>query len=412
MTTETLTPARARYQRDQDLAVALASLAPDAWRQLFEQHYDAIYHYAQLRTASDVAAGEIADAVFTHVVVIARKFPSSRNGSISRLLELTDRIMGRGKMRSPASRRNGVSHDALRESISHLRTVDRNLVLLRLIEGCSAAETGRLLRTSPAKIRSQQMRALQQLSREHGGFAQERTAGLDATLDGCIDRLIRGDPLEDVLSAQHGRTLELLPMLRVTYAVVRLPRDPASEETRSHALASLMREVEVARFQHARQVRAREERQPRPAPVAHHPPRIHVPSVRRHVRFRRPAPRWGALVVPAAFVLAAAGVAAGAVFVAGRSSLDASNLPSNVLDRGAPVMQRGDTIWIVRGSQIQRIQTSPDTIVFRGDNRASLDGLTRASQLEVIGTERLDGTVRAAIVRIRDDQSSANVSGQ
>jgi len=412
MTTATYPTAPSHYERDEDLAAGLASLAPDAWRQLFDEQYDAVHHYAQLRMASTAAAAEIVSLVFTNVVVIAPKFPASRSGSTALLLDLTDRLIGKGRTSSSKAWRDDVSHDSVRENIGRLNANERNVVLLRLIEGHPAEVTARMLRTTAVRVRWQQMRALRQLSREHGGFAHDGTSGLEETLDGCIDRLTGGESLEEVLSAQHGRTLQLLPVLRVTYGVVRLPRDPPRDDARSTALAAMLRDVEVARFQRAREQRARDERA-KAASARGHLPKLRVPSVHAGPpRVQRPGARaWRGVAAIGAIGVAAGIVATLVVNTGGmHGTLGASHLTPEVLTTGIPVAEEPGTIWLAVGSDLERVETTPDTVVLRGDARVTLDGLNSGSKLEVIGTEQIDGTVRAAMVRIRDDRPATNAS--
>ena len=96
------------------------------------------------------------------------------------------------------------------------------------------------------------MHALHYLCRDHGGLPSDGTRDAETTLDAWIDRLVRGEPLEDVLGTPGTRSIDLLPMLRMANAIVRLPRDPVPSDVREHALNAVLREIEAGRFRMAR----------------------------------------------------------------------------------------------------------------------------------------------------------------
>src|SRR5439155_17601 len=103
----------------------------------------------------------------------------------------------------------------------------------------------------------------------------------ETILDAWIDRLLRGEPLEDILGTPAMRSIDLLPMLRMANAIVRWPRDPVPADVRHHAMNAILREIEAARFRTARYAPVRAaETEPRAEPEA--PQRVkRTPGSRR-----------------------------------------------------------------------------------------------------------------------------------
>src|SRR6478672_9416198 len=56
------------FEREEDLAAALAAGEQDAWRQLFDENYRRVYQFAYLRTGHGADADDIASSVFVEAV--------------------------------------------------------------------------------------------------------------------------------------------------------------------------------------------------------------------------------------------------------------------------------------------------------------------------------------------------------
>ena len=410
-------------QRDEELGTALSSLDPVAWRQLFDEHFDAVYHYAQLKTGSQAVAGDVASATLAAVAKHGTDFGKHRHGYVSRLFDTADRAIAQEHARARSEGRNGQHHDAIANAIGALNGEQRDVIVLRLVEGHDAQRVASQLHIQPRAVASRQMRALHHLCRDHGGLPSDG-ARAETTLDTWIDRLVRGEPLEDVLGTPGARSLDLLPILRIANAIVRLPRDPVPGDLRERARNAMLREVEASRFRNARPTpftaspaaSAIQEQRSEPEHVASReaqPRRQRVPRL-------RPGTMPAVGRVPRRAVLAAiAAITVGALVFAGvmyggdgsrpvLDSLSGPELPHPAtLLRGRVLVHDGDDLWVSQGSEPQVVKITPDTQILRGDSPGTLDGARRGATAEALGTLQLNGDFDAVVVRVRDGSAAS-----
>ena len=175
-------PAARPFERDEDLALALASLDAGAWRQLFEENYQRVYAYAYLRTGNTADAEDVAAKVFVEAVRGIRRF-RFRGVPVAAWLsriahhETVDLVQQRQRARGasldhPEASSATVAPDPMALSdewqdvsraVGRLKQAHRDVLLLRLVEGRSVAETAALLGKSEAAVKVTQMRALKAL---------------------------------------------------------------------------------------------------------------------------------------------------------------------------------------------------------------------------------------------------------
>jgi len=392
-------------RRDEDIAAGLTSLDPVAWRQLFDEHFDAVYHYAQLRTGSPIIAGDIASATLLAAAKHGTDFGRRQGAYVAHLLDIADRALGQEQRRARSDSRNGL-RDVLGEAIAGLNGEQRDVIVLRLIEGHDVQRVATALHIRPGAVKSREMRALHHLCRDHGALPPDGTRHAETILDAWIDRLLRGEPLEDILGTPAMRSIDLLPMLRMANAIVRLPRDPVPADVRHHAMNAILREIEAARFRTARYapVRAAETE---PMAEREAPQRVkRTPGSRRGL----PRPRAVVGVVAAIAVGAAIFVTVqyrGDTSVVG-DSLSGTQLPQPAtLLRGRLLAHNGSEVWVAEGSEPQVVKITSDTQILRGDAPGTLDGAPRGATTEALGTLELNGDFDAVVVRVRDGSTAS-----
>ena len=315
------------------------------------------------------------------------------------------RAIGQEQRRARSDSRNGL-RDVLGEAIAGLNGEQRDVIVLRLIEGHDVQRVATALHIRPGAVKSREMRALHHLCRDHGALPADGTRHAETTLDAWIDRLLRGEPLEDILGTPGMRSIDLLPMLRMANAIVRLPRDPVPADVRHHAMNAILREIEAARFRTARYAPVRAaETEPRAEPEA--PQRVkRTPGSRRGL----PRPRAVVGVVAAIAVGAAIFVTVqyrGDTSVVG-DSLSGSQLPQPAtLLRGRLLVHNGSEVWVAKGSEPQVVKITSDTQILRGDASGTLDGAPRGATTEALGTLELNGDFDAVVVRVRDGSTAS-----
>ena len=179
---EAAAPEPRPYEREDDLATALASLEPGAWRQLFHEHHQRIYNYAYLRTGNTADAEDIAANVFVEAVkginrfqyrgapVAAWLFRIAHNETVDHLKrrrrtattslenpEAADELQARDEIGQTEDWRD------VREAMGTLKQEYRDVLMLRLVEGQNVAETAALLGKTEGAVKVMQMRALRAL---------------------------------------------------------------------------------------------------------------------------------------------------------------------------------------------------------------------------------------------------------
>ena len=179
---EAAAPEPRPYEREDDLATALASLEPGAWRQLFQEHHQRVYNYAYLRTGNSADAEDIAANVFVEAVkgidrfqyrgapVAAWLFRIAHNETVDHLKrrrrtattslenpEAVDELLARDDIGQAEDWRD------VREAMGTLKQEYRDVLMLRLVEGQNVAETAALLGKTEGAVKVMQMRALRAL---------------------------------------------------------------------------------------------------------------------------------------------------------------------------------------------------------------------------------------------------------
>jgi len=184
---EQAVPAPRRFEGEQELAEALRSHDAEAWRQLFEEQYQRVYHYAYLRTGNAAEADDVASSVFVEAVKGIQSF-QYRGAPVAAWLfriahnETVDALKrrSRGATRSldnPAAgerlqaRDEQTSRDDWRDAadaLGRLKQEHREVLTLRLVEGHSVQEVARMLGKSEGAVKVMQMRALKALRAKMG----------------------------------------------------------------------------------------------------------------------------------------------------------------------------------------------------------------------------------------------------
>lgn len=171
-------PART-HESDDQLVAALAAHEPAAWRNLFEEQYDRVYRYAYLRTGNAADADDAASATFTEAVrgigryqhrgtpVAAWLFRIAHNETVDLLKRRSRRLTATldhpdaAVIAAPDDIAAADNRREVAEALGALKHAHRDVLMLRLVEGHSVADTARILGKTEGAIKVTQMRALQ-----------------------------------------------------------------------------------------------------------------------------------------------------------------------------------------------------------------------------------------------------------
>jgi RNA polymerase sigma-70 factor (ECF subfamily) len=165
----------------------LRSLDSDAWRQLFEEQYQRVYHYAYLRTGNASDADDIASSVFVEAVKGIHSF-EFRGAPMAAWLfriahnETVDALKRRARSSAAtvdmaaveerlAARDEQPGRDDWRDAaaaLGRLKQEHRDILTLRLVEGRSVREVAQLLGKTEGAVKVMQGRALQALRAKMG----------------------------------------------------------------------------------------------------------------------------------------------------------------------------------------------------------------------------------------------------
>ena len=179
---EAVAPDPRPYEREEDLAAALFRLEPGAWRHLFQDHHHRVYNYAYVRTGNTADADDIAANVFVEAVRGIDRF-QYRGAPVAAWLfgiahnETVDHLKRRKRTETTSLEhpeaaggllaRDGFgTSDEMRDvsdAMGTLKQEHRDVLMLRLMEGRSVAETAALLGKTQGAVKVMQMRALQSL---------------------------------------------------------------------------------------------------------------------------------------------------------------------------------------------------------------------------------------------------------
>jgi len=179
---EQTAPVPRPFEREQDLADALRAHDQEAWKQLFEEHYQRVYRYAYVRTGNTADADDIAANVFVEAVKGIGNF-QYRGAPIASWLfriahnETVDALKRRARTASASldhpeaaaavdARDEIASSDHWRDvghALGKLKPEHREVLTLRLVEGHSVQQVAEMLGKSEGAVKVMQMRALQAL---------------------------------------------------------------------------------------------------------------------------------------------------------------------------------------------------------------------------------------------------------
>ncbi len=170
------------FEREQDLVAALRQYDPDAWQQLFQEHYHRVYRYAYLRTGNAADADDIASTVFVEAAKGIANF-EYRGAPVASWLfriahnETVDTLKKRSRTAaSSLDHPEAAAAVNLRDDIAasddwsdlsvalgKIKHEHREVLTLRLVEGHSVQEVARMLGKTEGAVKVMQMRALQSL---------------------------------------------------------------------------------------------------------------------------------------------------------------------------------------------------------------------------------------------------------
>jgi RNA polymerase sigma-70 factor (ECF subfamily) len=156
----------------------------DVAESAFRRHYAQIYRFVRRRSASDEQAEDVTQAVFAdaaaararlrpdrllllgwlHQVARRRLADEARRDSRSPSNVLPLEVVG--DVAAPDAVPSAQLGSALRKAIARLPRGQRDVVVLKLIEGRSFAEIGERLNASPAACKMRLVRALEALRAE------------------------------------------------------------------------------------------------------------------------------------------------------------------------------------------------------------------------------------------------------
>ena len=193
----------------------------------------------------------------------------------------------------------------------------------------------------------------------------------------CIERLLDGESLDDVLASFAGRGAELLPLLKAAGALVRAPAPQPSPAARSLAMSRMLAQA------------AMEAQQQKPEGVF-----AWLGTMRaRQLAFQ-------AVAVAGAVVLFA-GLGIGASAATGTTPEPVrtlfhlpNNSPGNVRLSGAVLSASDSAVVIDTASGQRTIVLGSSTVLRRGDGRIAWSDLHAGETIDVSATER-DGQVVA-----------------
>lgn len=173
---------------------------PDAFGQLYALYFDRLYRYARLKLGNAVDAEDVTEAVFLSAWRTIDRFSPKGDTSFSAWLfrlahnALVDRYRrGRDYVslatveQMPANEVSGANPEAVLEwrltlaelhrALYALTEEQREVVLLRFVEGLSAREVGDIMGKQEGTVRGMQFRAIEALRRALALVWEEKTHG-------------------------------------------------------------------------------------------------------------------------------------------------------------------------------------------------------------------------------------------
>jgi RNA polymerase sigma-70 factor, ECF subfamily len=160
---------------------ALAARDPDAWRELFDEQYARVYRYAYLRTGNSADAEDVASSVFAaavrgigryrfHGAPVAAWLFRIAHHKTADLLKRRRRDRSAvvdgsdaGVLASDGAIDRALELREVSDALALLRDEQRDVLVLRLVEGRSIEEVACLLGKSSGAVKMIQARALKAL---------------------------------------------------------------------------------------------------------------------------------------------------------------------------------------------------------------------------------------------------------
>jgi RNA polymerase sigma-70 factor (ECF subfamily) len=175
-------------QDDQTGLIQLAQQGDaEACAELYNSHYDAVYRYCYYRVSDAQLAQDLAAEVFVRMVekldsfqfrnrpllawyTIARNLVADayrQEGKVQHLpLDEADSLGNNGDGETLAHQTDRrLQAECLAAAMCHLTEEQRQVILLKFMEGCSNAQVARVLKKSEGAIKALQHRALRSLKR-------------------------------------------------------------------------------------------------------------------------------------------------------------------------------------------------------------------------------------------------------
>jgi RNA polymerase sigma-70 factor (ECF subfamily) len=170
---------------DGALVRAAKSGDASAFGELYERYRDAIYRYCLSRTGTAHAAEDLTSDVFVKALqsldryqerglpFVAFLYRIARNAAIDRARTLKQPLSVDELVTEPASRQNveadatlAVDRSILLTALAKLKADDRDVLVMRFIEGYSAIEVAAALGKTEGAVRTLQHRALERLRKQ------------------------------------------------------------------------------------------------------------------------------------------------------------------------------------------------------------------------------------------------------
>jgi RNA polymerase sigma-70 factor (ECF subfamily) len=170
---------------DGALVRAAKSGDASAFGELYERYRDAIYRYCLSRTGTAHAAEDLTSDVFVKALqsldryqerglpFVAFLYRIARNAAIDRSRTLKQPLSVDELVTEPASRQNveadatlAVDRSILLTALAKLKADDRDVLVMRFIEGYSAIEVAAALGKTEGAVRTLQHRALERLRKQ------------------------------------------------------------------------------------------------------------------------------------------------------------------------------------------------------------------------------------------------------
>ena len=207
----------------EDIAQRAAQRDPDAFTQVYDEHVDTVYRYIYFKVSDGGVAEDLTSEVFVKaweridrfqwrnvplqnwLLRIARNIVIDYYRSRPRRLTSPLDELGDSQSDEPTPEEHlarDSEHDALRRGLAQLPDDQRDVLILRFVEGYSHREVADALEKSVVAVRQIQvrgLRALQSLMSEDGTETSVKASDRDFQTDSFGD----GSPSEEATTRRH-----------------------------------------------------------------------------------------------------------------------------------------------------------------------------------------------------------------